>query len=420
MANTESKVVIHRGYVKIHFQNQSRTRISTGVKLPVETVADNPYFSNGKLTSRYKGYKQTQVTINNIKTKVDEILADFQHKHKVYPTGEQLKDLYQDYKEQVHYTPFLVEMYNNYYTRKKEEFDGKNKSTQSIKDYRGLKYHLEDFDVFCGKKQKLADVSPRWLNKFNSFLSEKRDKKKKPYQLTGPLGSASIKKKMGLFVSFFRYLDKVDKFKFPICLDGYVKTLDAGVVHKSTLSKEEVMLLYKQNVIRDADVFVRDVFVFTCFIGCRWSDLVRINKDVVKKMPNGKLLLRMKAQKTKQEFRVWLNPIAEEVLLRYDYDFSRYSNTNFNKKLKRVLEESNLFDDYTQFTNHKGDKLTRYEVISIHRGRDTFCTLLIEGRVPLNEIMKYTGHRTIASLTKYIDTDKEPKDFTNELIYEHE
>lgn len=422
MSKTKSKIVIHRGYVKIHYQNQTRTRISTGVKLPVETVKDNPYFSvtRGQLTSKYKGYKQAQVSIDNIKSKVDEIIRDFQHKHKVYPTGEQLRDLYEDYKEEVHYSPYLVEMYNNYYEQKKIEFDGKNKSKESIKDYRGLKYHLEDFDIFCNKKQKLADISPKWLNKFNSFLSTKRDKTVKPYQLTGPLGEASIKKKMGLFVSFFKYLDKTEKFKFPICLDGYVKTLNKGVVHKSTLTKEEIMLLYEQPLTRESDYFVRDTFVFTCFVGCRWSDLVRIDKTVVKRMPNGKLLLRMNAQKTKSEFRVWLNPIAEDIITRYEYDFTRYSNANFNKKLKRILEESLLFHDLTKFEDDKGRKLSRYEVISIHRGRDTFCTLLMENRVPINEIMKYTGHQTISSLTKYIDTDREPNDYTNELIYERD
>ena len=159
MSKTKSKIVIHRGYVKIHYQNQTRTRISTGIKLPVETVKDNPYFSvtSGQLTSKYKGYKQAQVSIDNIKSKIDDIIRDFQHKHKVYPTGEQLRDLYEDYKEEVHYSPYLVEMYNNYYEQKKIEFDGKNKSKESIKDYRGLKYHLEDFDIFTNKKQKLSD-----------------------------------------------------------------------------------------------------------------------------------------------------------------------------------------------------------------------------------------------------------------------
>ena len=421
MARTTSKVVIHKGYVKIHYQNQSRTRISTGVKLPVDTVKDNPYFSttNGQLTSKFKGYKTSQIAIDSIKTKVDEILSNFQHENKVYPTGEQLRGLYEEYKDKIHYTPFLIETYNEFYLQKVEEFKGA-KAKDSIKDYRGLKYHLEDFELYLGKKIKLSDISTKWLNEFRNFLSKKRDKLVKPYRLAGPLRSVSVKKKMSILTSFFRYLNKIEEFKFPLCLDGYVKSLDTGETHKSTLTKEEIMLLYKQPVDSESERFVRDVFVFTCFVGCRWGDLIRISKNDIKRMSGDRLLLTMKAQKTKIVFRVWLNPIAEEILMRYDCSFGRYSNANFNKKLKKILHTSMLFEDETPFQDNNGRKLYRHNVISIHRGRDTFCTLLVESRVPLNEIMKYTGHKTIASLNKYIDVSREPMDFTNELIYKED
>jgi hypothetical protein len=52
----------------------------------------------------------------------------------------------------------------------------------------------------------------------------------------------------------------------------------------------------------------------------------------------------------------------------------------------------------------------------VHRGRDTFITMLVNNRVPLNEIMKYTGHKSVTSLNMYIDKKAEINDYTSELV----
>ena len=106
-----------------------------------------------------------------------------------------------------------------------------------------------------------------------------------------------------------------------------------------------------------------------------------------------------------------------ELLEQYNYGLSKYSNTLFSKKLNHMLKSIGLFNDETRFTNNHNQPLMRYECISVHSGRDAFCTLLVQERVPLNEIVKYTGHKSIKALKKYIDQENKPKTYTNELIY---
>mgnify|MGYP003350039013 CR=1 FL=1 len=104
-----------------------------------------------------------------------------------------------------------------------------------------------------------------------------------------------------------------------------------------------------------------------------------------------------------------------EIILRHSYKLFEYENANFNKYLKVLLAETGWFDDETKF-KRDGVYLKRWECISIHRGRDSFCTMLINDRVPVNEIMKYTGHSSVSSLNKYIDLKSQIKNFTNELV----
>ena len=71
--------------------------------------------------------------------------------------------------------------------------------------------------------------------------------------------------------------------------------------------------------------------------------------------------------------------------------------------LHDLLKESNLFSEVTLAEDAEtGRQLKRYELLSMHRGRDTFITNLIN-IVPLHELMSYTSHEKLSTLQKYID-----------------
>jgi integrase len=111
-----------------------------------------------------------------------------------------------------------------------------------------------------------------------------------------------------------------------------------------------------------------------------------------------------------------VNKVVDEIIERYNYNFNREHNGVFNEQLKIILKLTDWFNDETKFKNDDGKYLERWQCVSIHRGRDTFITMLVNDRVPLNEIMKYTGHKSVNSLNMYIDKKADIKDYTSELV----
>jgi integrase len=134
----------------------------------------------------------------------------------------------------------------------------------------------------------------------------------------------------------------------------------------------------------------------------------------VKEQSQGLIIVK-KAEKTDSEFSVFLNEISKKILEKYDYNLNRMSNPAFNRILKEFLKSTELFNDETKFKEGKR-RLQRWEIISIHRGRDTFITMLIEENVPLNIIMKYTGHKKLSTLEKYIDKNKKIDNFMDTIF----
>jgi hypothetical protein len=212
-----------------------------------------------------------------------------------------------------------------------------------------------------------------------------------------------------------KWLDENKHSSFPSGLSNFSRDIKNAVVEKATLTKEEVNKLYRLKITDKKEKYIRDVFVLSCFTGLRWSDLTTLKKSNIKTIGDKQAIVK-KAEKTKHQFTVFLNKISLEICENYNFDFTLLENSNFNKYLKLLLSKTGWFNDETDFTNEDGRLLKRYETISVHRGRDTFITLLIEERVPVNAIMKYTGHQSISNLNKYIDTKKNVQDFTNELI----
>jgi hypothetical protein len=81
--------------------------------------------------------------------------------------------------------------------------------------------------------------------------------------------------------------------------------------------------------------------------------------------------------------------------------------TKPNEDIKDALKFTELFNEPTTIIdkNTETEKL-KYECISMHKGRDSFITNLVD-HTPLNTLMKYTGHSKLSTLQGYIDPNRE-------------
>jgi integrase len=155
--------------------------------------------------------------------------------------------------------------------------------------------------------------------------------------------------------------------------------------------------------------FIRDLFVFCCWTGMRWSDLTSLNKNHIKQTQQGTAII-MPSKKTKEKFTIYLTEYTAEIFERYEYNFNRMSNPAYNRELKKFLKSTGLFDDSTEFED-KGRYLDRWEAISIHRGRDSFITILLGENIPISTLMQYTGHKKLSTLEGYVDKNTKVLNF---------
>lgn len=154
---------------------------------------------------------------------------------------------------------------------------------------------------------------------------------------------------------------------------------------------------------------VRDVFVFQCFSGLRYSDVYNLKRSDIKENH-----IEVTTVKTTDSLVIELNDYIRYILNKYrDILFEDnkalpvISNQKMNDYLKELGELAEINEPIRQ-TYYKGngriDKvLPKYELLGTHAGRRTFvCNALALG-IPPQIVMKWTGHSDFKTMKPYID-----------------
>jgi integrase len=148
---------------------------------------------------------------------------------------------------------------------------------------------------------------------------------------------------------------------------------------------------------------VRDMFVFGCYTGLRFSDLVRLqpfNFNVTEK------ILHVRTQKTDTMVYIPLSPEVLSLCKKYDFQFPRLSNSMFNICIKEIARQAGL-TEMAELMISKGNQKIRitvpkYQLIASHTARRSFATNAFLAGVPNLSIMQITGHATEGAFMKYI------------------
>lgn len=152
---------------------------------------------------------------------------------------------------------------------------------------------------------------------------------------------------------------------------------------------------------------VRDWFLLLCWTGCRFSDLAKVGQTDIK---DGFISFRQ--QKTNTRVTIPMHPVVMEVLQKYDFNLPEpISNQKFNEYIKEVAQRAGL-DTPESITKTVGGTLQttehpKFELISTHTGRRSFCTNMYKRGLPTLMIMSISGHKTEKSFLKYIKIKQE-------------
>jgi site-specific recombinase XerD len=165
-------------------------------------------------------------------------------------------------------------------------------------------------------------------------------------------------------------------------------------VNREHLSEKELKTM--ENKIFDIDRIdmIRDLFVFCCYTGLTYVDVINLKHDNIVEAADGEMWVRTCRQKTDIPVNTPLLPKAVEILKKYkDNQRALLTNTVFpvvsNQKVNAYLKE---------IAEVCGIKKN----ITFHLARHTFATTVtLSNGVPIETVSKMLGHTKIATTQIY-------------------
>lgn len=147
---------------------------------------------------------------------------------------------------------------------------------------------------------------------------------------------------------------------------------------------------------------VRDWFLILCWTGSRYSDLAKFSSIEINDN-----YISYRQQKTNNKVVIPLHPIAREILERNKGVIPKpISNQRFNEYLKEVAKAADINSKESITRTEGGVRITRevekWQLVSSHTGRRSFCTNMYLKGLPSLMIMSISGHKTEKAFLKYI------------------
>ncbi|MET4080061.1 integrase [Pedobacter sp. UYP30] len=279
----------------------------------------------------------------------------------------------------------------------------------SLSVYKSIKNHLKAYQDATNHKVTFEGIDYSFFNKFQNFLI-KRTKTDKAGNINPMLNNTTIAKALSTLKTFLTYAKK----------EG-VKVNDSFRDFTIKREKLEVIALEQnelQNLI-DFDLSnnkrldkVRDIFVFACATGLRFSDVQQLKAE---HLDNESINIVVK--KTKTALTVPLNIFSAGILEKYselNKPLPTISNQKLNEYIKELCELAGIAKqiEIVRFFGKKRIVTTypKFELISFHTARKTFVTLSLERGMSAEEVMTISGHEDYKSFKRYVNiTEKRKK-----------
>ncbi len=166
------------------------------------------------------------------------------------------------------------------------------------------------------------------------------------------------------------------------------------------ITEEEINLLINAN---DIGYYKKplDLFLFCCTTGMRHSDSQRFRPEWIK---NG--IIEYRSKKTGGKALVPLFKTTKEILQKWSGQSPQICYTNYNQYLKELFKMLNL-NRSIEVLYYQGRSLKReikplHKAISSHVARKTFITTCLMKGIPIQDVMKMSGHSDYRSMKPYI------------------
>ena len=356
-----------KGICPIYFRitiNKVRKQFSTGHSI-------NPSDWNAKkqlAESKIIDYSVLNGQLSLIKQKI----SNYYFKLQLENESVKVEDLIDAYFQKPTKKEDLVLSYFKKWLDKQSNLIGKDIKQVTWEKFNYVYNDTKSFIIHHYKKNDipLTDLSINFLNQFEYYLKTQKGNK----QVT---------------------VNKViQRFKKPIkesISEGYLQA-DPFLLHRSKkVSKEVVFLtidelqtIEKHTFIQPRLSLVRDLFVFCCYTGLPYLEMVNLKKEHLIVGFDKQLWIQMKREKTSKIISIPLLEKAKDILAirkgQGDFILPSISNQKFNSYLKEIVEIVGIKKSLTH-----------------HTARKTFAsTVLLYNDVPMEIVSELLGHSNLS------------------------
>lgn len=332
-------------------------------------------------TNRIDGKKEEAKIINchlkTIEDKMDQAHTDlFKAGQEV--TAETLRNKYLGAEEKAHTLINAIQKHND----KIKALIGNGFAQGTLTKYNTTLKHTKSFILHQFKVPdiRLDKVDNYFITEFDFYLRSK----------CGCENNAAVK--------HLKNLGKVIR----ICLANRWMTYDPFMAHKNKITKVQQVILtptdiqaiYEKELAIERLRIVRDAFIFCCYTGLSFIDLLELKKSEIIDGVDGSLWIIKKRHKTGIPCNVPLLPVALEIFRRYGnhplcVDSGLVLPINSNQKMNAYLKE---VADLSGVDKHLTFKVARV----------AFATTVTMGNgIPIESVSKMLGHTSIKTTQIY-------------------
>ncbi|MGV3561625.1 site-specific integrase [Larkinella arboricola] len=397
------------GFCQIHFRvcwAQRKIRFSSGqIVMPDDTLELTETITD-PTSGRKKERKKLQTKnrkVNRILDTYSDCLYDFFDTYNGIPTEQQVQAEVERIRiEELNLAPRLAKVdevtsepepeaqiqFFVFWDQYISEHKGL-KSHNYIRYFKPVKDHLKRF----APQLDFADITLQFANRFVQYMMS-----------TGVSDDTAYNalKKIRVVMKYAR--------KCGITVPGDFEDFPnyRSIVQREALKWSEVVQL-QQVDLPNYLAQQRDVFLFQCYTGLRWSDLPHARPGNLIEMQGDDdevaPVLRIVQEKGRRENLLPLSDLALEILNKYGGTLPLIASQNYNAFIKEVAKRAGLTRKVidTQFRNGQryDEEYFLHEYISSHTGRHTFAMLSLERKIDITDLSGLMGHGSIETTMIY-------------------
>jgi integrase/recombinase XerD len=245
--------------------------------------------------------------------------------------------------------------------------------------------------LFLTKKRKIQDIylsqlTYLYLIDFEMFLrSYAPDDHQKQMENNTVMKHIQRLRKMVTLAYKMEWIDKDPFIKFK---PTFIKN------EREFLREDELQDIIEKEFSIERLTLVKDLFIFSCYTGLSYIDVMQLNEDNIAIGIDGGRWLITNRQKTHNKVKIPLLPIAEILIKKYNGHikakktktlFPNISNQKLNSYLKEIADLCRIKKNLT-----------------FHIARHTFATTItLSNGVPIETVSKLLGHTKIATTQIY-------------------